>query len=216
MKEIMETFQKIEKEKDDLKLKIQNIFTKIRNALNEREEELLSEVDNIYNNKYLSEDIIKKVEKLPKQIKLSLEKGKLLDKEWNENQIYSYVNDCINIENNIKIINIINENINKKNKTNRNNINFSPNEDSLQYFLDKFKSFGNLIEYKYSFRECPNNMKENRKYIVTGKYKNILTKIGNDESMGTICENELDKSIEEHKWKIKIIKSDDKNFKNTK
>ena len=25
--------------------------------------------------------------------------------------------------------------------------------------------------------------------------------------MGTICENELDKSIEEHKWKIKILKS---------
>ena len=23
--------------------------------------------------------------------------------------------------------------------------------------------------------------------------------------MGTICENELDKSIEEHKWKIKIL-----------
>ena len=25
--------------------------------------------------------------------------------------------------------------------------------------------------------------------------------------MGTICENELDKSIDEHKWKIKILKS---------
>jgi len=25
--------------------------------------------------------------------------------------------------------------------------------------------------------------------------------------MGTICENELDKSIEEHKWKIKILKT---------
>ena len=103
MKEIMETFQKIEKEKDDLKLKIQNIFTKIRNALNEREEELFSEVDNIYNNKYLSEDIIKKVEKLPKQIKLSLEKGKLIDKEWDNNNLYSYINDAIKIENHINI-----------------------------------------------------------------------------------------------------------------
>ena len=50
-------------------------------------------------------------------------------------------------------------------------------------------------------------MKENRKYIVTGKDKNILTKIGNNESMGTICENELDKSVEEHKWKIKFLKT---------
>ena len=30
--------------------------------------------------------------------------------------------------------------------------------------------------------------------------------------MGTICENELDKSIEEHRWKIKIIKTQKKNF----
>ena len=210
MKEIMEVFQKIEKDKDDLKLKIQNIFTKVRNTLNEREEELLSEVDNIYNKKYLSSEIIKKAEKLPKQIKLSLEKGKLLDKEWDENHIYSYVNDCINIENNIKIINIINENINKCNSANKANIKFIPKEDSLQYFLETVKSFGKLYGYKYSFRECPNNMKENRKYIVTGENKNILTKIGNTGSMGTICEYELDKSIEEHKWKIKFLKTQKK------
>ena len=30
--------------------------------------------------------------------------------------------------------------------------------------------------------------------------------------MGTICENELDKSIEEHKWKIKILKGTDINI----
>ena len=30
--------------------------------------------------------------------------------------------------------------------------------------------------------------------------------------MGTICENELNKSIEEHKWKIKFLQSKDKNI----
>ena len=30
--------------------------------------------------------------------------------------------------------------------------------------------------------------------------------------MGTICEKELDKSIEEHKWKIKILKSQNKSI----
>ena len=93
-----------------------------------------------------------------------------------------------------------------------NNINiiFRPNENSLNNFLETVKSFGKLYDYnelKYSFRECPPNMKENRKYIVTGENKNIITKIGNDDSMGTICEQELDKSIEEHKWKIKILKT---------
>ena len=34
-----------------------------------------------------------------------------------------------------------------------------------------------------------------------------MTKTGtNGYWMGTICENELDKSIEEHKWKIKLLK----------
>ena len=88
-------------------MSIQNIFTKIRNALNEREIQLLLEIDNIYNNKYLDENIIKKGEKLPKQIKLSLGKGKLIDKEWDNNNLYSYINDAIKIENHINNINTI-------------------------------------------------------------------------------------------------------------
>ena len=63
-------FQGIEKDKEDLKLEIQNIFTKIRTTLNDREDELLLEVDNLFSTKYFNEDIIKKGEKLPKQIKI--------------------------------------------------------------------------------------------------------------------------------------------------
>ena len=55
-------------------------------------------------------------------------------------------------------------------------------------------------------------MKIERKYIVSGDNNAILTKTGNDEWMGTICENELDKTIEEHKWKIKILKTHDKSI----
>ena len=51
--------------------------------------------------RYFNEDIIKKGEKLPKQIKLSLEKGKLIDKELYNNNLVSYINVCIKIENNI-------------------------------------------------------------------------------------------------------------------
>ena len=89
MNKLKGIFEKIEKDKDNLKLEIQNIFTKIRNILNKREDELLLEVDNIFNTKYFDKDKIKKAEKLPKQIKLSLEKGKLIDKEWDNNNIYS-------------------------------------------------------------------------------------------------------------------------------
>jgi len=45
---LKEIFDKIEKDKEDLKLKIQNIFTKIRNTLNNRKNQLLLDIDNIY------------------------------------------------------------------------------------------------------------------------------------------------------------------------
>ena len=60
----------------------------------------------------------------------------------------------------------------------------------------------------FKFKECPKNIKEDRAYSLSGENNNILTKSGtNCIWMGTICENELDKSIEEHKWKIKVLKT---------
>ena len=60
MASLKKLFEDIEKDKDNLKLEIQNIFTKIRTILNEREDALLLEIDNIFNNKYFYEDLIKK------------------------------------------------------------------------------------------------------------------------------------------------------------
>ena len=84
IKELKTIFNKINENKEELKTKIQNIFTKIRTTLNEREDELLLEVDNKYNDIFCNEDIIKESEKLPNKIKISLEKGKLINNEWNE------------------------------------------------------------------------------------------------------------------------------------
>ena len=98
---LKEIFKQINKNKDDLKLKVQGIFTKLRSALNDKEDKLLLDIDEYYNNIYFKEDIIKKSEKLPNKIKKSIEKGKIINKEWNENNLSSLINDCINIENNI-------------------------------------------------------------------------------------------------------------------
>ena len=79
--------------------------------------------------------------------------------------------------------------------------------------IEIIKSFGNIYYNKYCFKECPINIEEERKYTVTGDNNNILTKTWtNFQRMGTICENELDESIEKHKWKIKILKTYSKNF----
>jgi len=208
MKELKDIFLNIEKDKEKLKIDIQKIFTRIRNAVNEREDKLLLEIDDLYNTKFFNEDIIKNGEKLPKQIKLSLEKGKLIDKEWDNNNLYSYINDCINIENHIKNINKIKESINNCDINNKMYIEFYPKENQLNHFLESIKLFGNICFNKYSLRKCPENTKEVRKFIITGDNKNIITKTGTDNYYcGTICEKELDISIKEHKWKIKILKT---------
>ena len=56
-------------------MKITKIFTQIRNVINEREDSILLEVENIFENLYLKEEIIRKSENLPNKIKISLEKG---------------------------------------------------------------------------------------------------------------------------------------------
>ena len=135
--------EKISKNKEEIKLNIQKIFTKIRNALNYREDELLLEVDNEFEKLYFNEDILKETEKLPNKIKISLEKGKIIDKEWdNNNKLNSLINDCINIENDIKTINIINEKI-KKYKSSNSEVKFNLCNDDI-IILELIKKFGDI------------------------------------------------------------------------
>ena len=143
---IKKFFEKINEEKEVLKLKVQKIFTKIRNELNNREDELLSEIDKRYDEIYFKEEIIKESEKLPNKIKLSLEKGKMLEKEYNNDKLVSLINDCINIENNVKNINIIQENVKKCNDLTNIKIDFFPKEEGVNEILNVFKKFGQVAD----------------------------------------------------------------------
>ena len=106
--------QEIDDRKEEVKKYILQIFTGIRDELNKREDQLLKEVDQIYENKFNSKNIdnIIKDKKFSEKIKIYIDKGKIAEKDWNKiNNKAILINDCINIENNIKNINIINENI---------------------------------------------------------------------------------------------------------
>ena len=98
---LKEIFETINKNKEELKIKISKIFTKIRDAINEREDKLLLEIDNIYEKTYFKEELIKEGEKIPIQIKNNLEIGKKLNQEWenDNNKLIKNINDFINIEN---------------------------------------------------------------------------------------------------------------------
>ena len=138
---------KINEDKEQLKLNIQKIFTRIRSELNNREDALILEIDKTYEEVYLKNDINREREKLPNKIKISLEKAKILDNEDNnnDNKLISIINDCVNIENNIKEINTI-DGIMKKYKSSKNiEIQFIPKkEEDINKFLETIKIFGKI------------------------------------------------------------------------
>jgi len=176
------SFEDIIKNKESLKLKIQKTFTKIRNTLNEREDQLLLEVDEQFNKTFLKEDILKDYEKLPNKIKTLLEEGKRINESFKDNNLNLFINNCIYIENNINNINTINEKI-KIFTVNKNiEIIFEPEENNINDFLEKIQIFGKIsfsgTIYKFKFNKCPININKDKTYIVKGEKDNIAIKKG--------------------------------------
>jgi len=151
IKDLKSIFEKMNESKEELKLNIQQIFTKIRSEINNREDQLLIEVDKKFEKLFCKEDIVKESEKLPIKIKDSLEKGKIIDTQQKENNdknnLCSLINDCINIENVVKEINIINENI--KNCDGSDEIKFEQNEDiDIDKLIQSIQTFGKINSYE--------------------------------------------------------------------
>ena len=142
IKELKDIFEKMNKNKEELKINIQKIFTEIRNELNNREDELLLEVEKQYDDLFFKEEFIKETEKLPNRIKISLEKGNQINENNNENNLNILINDCINIEKIIEEINTINKNIKKcKNST---NIKINLNIEKEKEIKEIIKTFGKI------------------------------------------------------------------------
>ena len=164
-------YEQMNEKKEELKLKVQKIFTNIRNVINNREDELLLEIDNKYNDISIEEQVYKEIEKLPNKIKLSLEKGKLLDNDLdNDDKLYLSINNCINIENNIKEINILKEKIKQCNNSISINIIFYPPEKTINSFLDKIKCFGKIMdEGVFNICEISKILDNNKEFCSTLK-----------------------------------------------
>ena len=195
---IKDTYEKINENKEKLKLKIQKIFTKIRNELNNREDELLLEADKHFDKLFLNEEIVKNSEKFPNKIKLSIEKGKIIEKEINNdnNKISIFVNDCLNIENNIKDIMNIKDSIEKCKNSFNSKITFYPEEDKdeINKFIDNIKTFGKIRDFIYLDSSIINN---------DIKYQNLIM-------------NRIDKKINKESIKFELIFRMSENGSNSK
>ena len=150
--ELKDIFENNNKRKDELKLYVQKVFTKIRTEINEKEDELLLDIENKYNDNLCKQDIIKESNKLPIKINESLETGKISDDDWNNiNKLSSLIYNSIKIEENFENINNINDQIKIIKKFKNFKINFTPQEKAINEFIQIIKKFGdiNIILPKY-------------------------------------------------------------------
>ena len=136
---LIKTNEKIAKDREDIHLKIEKTFSKIRSKVNNREEEILAEVNGLFDKMYIDEKNLKKWDELPNSIKSSLEKGKKI--ESNDDKLALFIDECINIENNLKEINKINQIIKKNIDKGYKEVQFNFDEEQIDSLLGYIKIF---------------------------------------------------------------------------
>ena len=185
-------YEKMDKMKDELKSKILQIITKIRNKLNEREDELISQLESTFSNLCPPIKEIKEYENIPKKINDILDKRKEIDKKWNNSvKLNSYIKDCINIENEFRKINETNDLISKYNINQKIQIYFYPEEKEIGNIFNDIQSFGKIYQKE--------NEREN--FFITESMK---------------VNKKLESKIKELEKEIKINKNEYNNLKNDK
>ena len=170
------------------------IITNIRNKLNEREDELLSELELIFSKLCPSEKKIIDYEKEPKKIKEILERKKDINQKLKDSFLLnSFINDCINIENELKKISELNDIINNYNINSELKIFFYPEENEINLIYDNIKSFGKIYQQendKKNFYIIKSEKEKNEYQIKINELKNDLDKLKKQEKQK---EEELDK-----------------------
>ena len=189
--------EKIGENKEKIKLDIQNIFTKIRTTLNEKEDQLLNEVDNEFNKLYFKEDLIKECEKLPNKIKISLENGKKTIEKWKENEnnkLNFLINDCLIIEKNIEYINKLEEIRKKSNLNDSSKITLFIPKEEINELINSIKKL-NLVNYVPFPSEILKDKIEDKKLIISWlpQKPNKITLLLNSKIDGDSCKTLIEK-----------------------
>ena len=211
IKKLKEAYKEISDKKEKLKIRIQKFFTKIRNEINKREDQLLLIVEQVYENYFFNKNFSKDIDKIENKLNLSINKGMLVSNEYNNDEInfISLINDCILIEDCIKEINYLKENYEKYEKNETLAIDLKLKEEEIN-FLNNIKNLGNIYTnnffFKFKFFIDEYNY-TNRKYIIIGEKENVAKKIVEDNQFTLIrCENKLELN-KIYKWKINILNS---------
>lgn len=207
IKELKQILEKMNKDKEALKMEIIKKFTKMRNIINEREDKLLKEIDNKFNELFFQggDDIIKKSERFPDTIKNALIKGKQLNNDWDNNDILnSKINDCIQIENSIKLIKEIDDNIKKYNSQNSKITFITNKENDFNDIISKIETFGAIIDEENKTCLFKFKFKNGKNYTVSENGLIATKNSGGDDWNCTIIGDKQIPKNKITKWKIKL------------
>ena len=214
IKKIKEAYEIISERKEKLKIKIQKLFTKIRSEINKREDQLLIKVEQVYNQYFFDKNLNKYIDKVVNQINASINKGRILLDESNNDDatnLINVINACVSIENNMKELEIIKNNYKKyvQNKTKKIDLKFK--EDEIN-FLMNIKNLGNICcnDFIYRFEDNSIELNYNRKYLILGEKDNIAKKIVEDNKFTLIKTEKYLEPGEVYKWRINILNSKSK------
>ena len=161
------TPEEVEENKGKIKQEIKSIFENIRTEINNRENILISETNKYFDDNYFNEGIIKKID----QIKSLLENVESIDDDWeDDDKLNEIIDNCINIENNVKDINTIKAKMEKYIKNgNKFNVQINYNIDN---FINKIKKFGYIFDS--TILKEQNNINKFNKLINDDKITNNL------------------------------------------
>ena len=145
LKDMENIYEIINEKKDKIKIKIQKIFTEIRNNLNNREDEFYEELDKRFNDIYFNENIINENIILKNKIKAYLDKNKtininMIDINLFNNEIDILNKNCESIENKIKELSSLVD----KGKNYKVEIEFKTESNEVGEMINQVKNFGDI------------------------------------------------------------------------
>jgi len=146
--------QKINENKEHQKIKVQKIFTKIRDAINQREEELFLEIDKKFEEIFFKDNIIHKSEKLEKNLRTIFERKEIRENGEELNNKYNIISSIkyyISIGNLIQEINTFKEIVRKYEYLNNFDIVYILEEEEDNKMYMKIKNFGKIYYNNFFF-----------------------------------------------------------------
>lgn len=179
MNEMKSFFEKVNKDKEELKMNVLKIFTKIRTLINTREDEVLLNIDEFFD-EYTKGIKTNEIDKYPKKITNILSQGKDTIDKWKNEELNLLINNCIKIENNLSSINDIEKNLKKSREEMSSNIKFEPPEENyIKECIDNLTKFGSIFKTKKKLNLNLNKINDNE-----GKTVNINIRSTNEETNG--------------------------------